>query len=672
MGFTNELIVFVLMFIIAAQAQEPTPNYLAWKFCIDGNYTANSTYQTNLNLLLSSLSTTFTNNNTVPRYGYRNITTGKGTDTVYGSLHCREDVTPDECSDCIQLATDEVVADTGCPNSKGAIMFYNGCVLRYSEKYFFSMLNETPYIELLSSDTITDPTPFLDTVSGLLDDLVIKAVNNTSNSPSLFATGLTNYTSSDEVYGMVQCTPDLTPSVCNTCLRSALARLSSCCFDTQGARVLYPSCTFRFEIYTFYGDYMYTNNTTSPSPPLLLPPTPLALPSPTLQSPSNSTNSNGKDSSVVLAVSIAVPLGIAVLLCISSIAVWWFCFHRKKKINNNYSAPDMDQDTQSAQSLLFNFSIISAATNNFAEAYKLGEGGFGPVYKGTLSDGQEIAVKRLAKSSGQGDREFKNEVILLAKLQHRNLVRLLGFCLHGEEKLLIYELMNASLDQLIFDPVKRTSLDWERRYKIIGGIARGLLYLHEDSRVRIIHRDLKTDNILLADDMTPKISDFGMARLFLLDQTQANTMRIVGTYGYMAPEYALHGQFSVKSDVFSFGVLVLEIISGKKNTAFYKGGAQDLLTYAWQYWQKGLVMELLDSSLMENCSRSEIMRCVHISLLCVQDNVADRPTMASIILMLDSNSVTLPLPKRPSYFVSDLAVEDACSLEVSVTDIDPR
>ncbi|KAI3958861.1 hypothetical protein MKX01_023537 [Papaver californicum] len=531
------------------------------------------------------------------------------------------------------------------------------------DKYYFSMLNEKPNVELISEATITNPSPFSDTTSGLLDNLVTKAVNNTSSSPSLFATGSTNYTSSDEVYGVVQCSPDLTPSVGNTCLRSALARLSNCCFDTEGARVLYPSCTFRFETYTFYGDY--TNTTTSAPPQIVLPPTPLPLPPPTLQSPVNSTDSNGKDSSVVLAVSIAVPLGIAVLA--SSIAVWWFCFHRRKKINNNYSAnsaADMDQDTQSAQSLLFNFSIISAATNNFAEAHKLGEGGFGPVYKGTLLDGQEIAVKRLAKSSG-----------MLAKLQHRNLVRLLGFCLHGEEKLLVYELMNASLDQLIFDPVKRISLDWEKRYKIIGGIARGLLYLHEDSRVRIIHRDLKTGNILLAEDMTPKISDFGMARLFLVEQTQANTMRIVGTYGYMAPKYALHGQFSVKSDVFSFGVLVLEIISGKKNTAFYEsvaGGAQDLLTYAWQYWQKGLVMELLDSSLKENCSKNELMRCVHISLLCVQDNVADRPTMASIILMLDSNSVTLPIPTRPVYFVSDLAVEDACSLEVSVTEIDPR
>ncbi|MCL7025655.1 hypothetical protein MKW94_022408 [Papaver nudicaule] len=298
MGFCNELIIFTLMFILyydqillTAQAQEPTPNYLAYSFCTDGNYTANSTYQTNLNLLLSSLSTTFTNSSTVPRYGYRNITTGQGPDIVYGSLHCREDVTPDECSSCVQLATDDVVKDTdgwGCPNSKGAIMFYNGCVLRYSDKSYFSTLNEKPYVELTSVAKITNPAPFLDTVTKLLDDLVIKAVTNSSHSPSLIATGSTNYTSSDEVYGMVQCTPDLAPSVCNKCLRSALGRISRCCSGTEGARVLYPSCTFRFEIYTFYGDYMYA--TTPASPPLLLPPAPLALPPPTLQSASNSTN----------------------------------------------------------------------------------------------------------------------------------------------------------------------------------------------------------------------------------------------------------------------------------------------------------------------------------------------------------------------------------------------
>ncbi|XP_060193120.1 cysteine-rich receptor-like protein kinase 10 isoform X3 [Lycium barbarum] len=310
-------------------------------------------------------------------------------------------------------------------------------------------------------------------------------------------------------------------------------------------------------------------------------------------------------------------------------------------------------DFSTAESLQYDFSTIEAATDNFSNANKLGQGGFGPVYKGKLPNGQEVAVKRLSADSGQGNLEFKNEVLLVARLQHRNLVRLLGFCLDGTERLLVYEFVpNASLDHFLFDSVKCKQLDWERRSKIIGGIARGILYLHEDSRLRIIHRDLKASNILLDAEMNPKISDFGMARLFTLDETQGNTSRIVGTYGYMAPEYAMHGQFSVKSDVFSFGVLVLEILSGQKNTSFRNGeSVKDLLSYAWSNWRNGTAINFIDPMLRGTSGLvRDIMRYIHIALLCVQENVADRPTMAAVVLMISSLSMSLPVPSGPAYY----------------------
>ncbi|VFQ88976.1 unnamed protein product [Cuscuta campestris] len=301
---------------------------------------------------------------------------------------------------------------------------------------------------------------------------------------------------------------------------------------------------------------------------------------------------------------------------------------------------------------LFDFSAIVMATNNFADANKLGQGGFGCVYKGMVIEGQEIAVKRLSKNSGQGVEEFMNELRLIAKLQHRNLVRLLGCCVDMEEKILIYEYMeNKSLDSTLFNKQKSSLLNWQTRFNIICGIARGLLYLHQDSRFRIIHRDLKASNILLDKEMKPKISDFGMARIFGGDETEANnTKRVVGTYGYMSPEYAMDGLFSVKSDVFSFGVLVLEIVTGKKNRGFYnQNNQQNLLGHAWTLWREGRWPELLDSTIGEMYSHCEAMRCIQVGLLCVQEGAEDRPNMATVVLMLSSESATLPQPKNPGF-----------------------
>ncbi|KEH30778.1 putative protein kinase RLK-Pelle-DLSV family [Medicago truncatula] len=307
---------------------------------------------------------------------------------------------------------------------------------------------------------------------------------------------------------------------------------------------------------------------------------------------------------------------------------------------------------------LFDLPTISTATNGFSRNNKIGEGGFGTVYKGKLANDQEIAVKRLSSISGQGMTEFINEVKLIAKLQHRNLVKLLGCCIQGQQMLIYEYMVNGSLDSFIFDNDKSKLLDWSKRFHIICGIARGLVYLHQDSRLRIIHRDLKASNVLLDDNLNPKISDFGTARTFGGDQFEGNTKRIIGTYGYMAPEYAVDGLFSVKSDVFSFGILLLEIICGKRNRAYYHtDGTLNLVGQAWAAWKEDRALGLTDSNIDETYVVSEVLRCMHISLLCVQQNPEDRPTMASVILMLGSSEKELGEPKEPGFISKNVSSE---------------
>ncbi|XP_039169033.1 G-type lectin S-receptor-like serine/threonine-protein kinase At1g61490 [Eucalyptus grandis] len=279
--------------------------------------------------------------------------------------------------------------------------------------------------------------------------------------------------------------------------------------------------------------------------------------------------------------------------------------------------------------MVYDLDSILLATNNFDVKNKLGQGGFGLVYKGKLNDGKDIAVKRLLSSSGQGVAEFKNEILLISKLQHRNLVRLVGYCTEGEEKILVYEyLPNKSLDAFLFDSKEKAKLSWGIRFHIIQGIARGLLYLHRDSCLGVIHRDLKVSNILLDEKMNPKISDFGLARMFEGTQVFLNTHKVVGTL---------------------FGVLILELISSKKNTSLdYHGEHLNLLTYVWHLWREGRGLDIMDEAIGDAFLPSEVMRCIQLGLLCVQGHATDRPDMSAVVLMLSGQS-DLPQPKQPAF-----------------------
>ncbi|XP_047964518.1 G-type lectin S-receptor-like serine/threonine-protein kinase At1g11300 isoform X2 [Salvia hispanica] len=317
----------------------------------------------------------------------------------------------------------------------------------------------------------------------------------------------------------------------------------------------------------------------------------------------------------------------------------------------------------------FRFMILSNATENFNRAKKLGQGGFGLVYKGRLPNGVEIAVKRLARSSNQGVEEFMNEVEVISRLQHRNLVRLLGCCVESEEKMLVYEYMpNGSLDAYLFGSHMHKLLSWKTRKVIIEGICRGLLYLHRDSRLKIIHRDLKASNILLDEAFIPKISDFGMARIFGGKDDQANTTRVVGTFGYMPPEYALRGIFSEKSDVYSFGVLLLEIVSGKRNSSF-DDQQLSLTAYTWKLWNEGKIVNLMDVDIFDSGTEDDIVRYANVGLLCVQETAADRPNMSTVLSMLSSEILELPRPKQPAFHGMHGSQSTGSSTKCSVNNV---
>ncbi|CAN7106842.1 unnamed protein product [Brassica rapa subsp. narinosa] len=343
---------------------------------------------------------------------------------------------------------------------------------------------------------------------------------------------------------------------------------------------------------------------------------------------------------------------------------------------------------------IFSFETVALATDYFSDANKLGEGGFGPVYKGRLIDGEEVAIKRLSIASGQGLVEFKNEAMLIAKLQHTNLVQLLGCCIEKDEKMLVYEYMpNKSLDYFLFDPLRKNVLDWTLRFMIMEGIIQGLLYLHKYSRLKVIHRDIKASNILLDEDMNPKISDFGMARIFGAQESRANTKRVSKEFicvvcsGYMSPEYFREGLFSAKSDVFSFGVLMLEIICGRKNNSFHHDseGPLNLIVHAWNLFKENRIREVIDQSLGDSALDSpQVLRCVQVALLCVQQNAEDRPSMLDVVSMIyGEGNNALTSPKEPAFYdgprrsspeidIETPEPENVSANRVTITVMDPR
>ncbi|XP_037435660.1 cysteine-rich receptor-like protein kinase 6 isoform X2 [Triticum dicoccoides] len=623
------LLVAIAAVLLARRAAAEYP----WPVCgSTGSFAANdTTYLASISAMAATLPR---NASASPGGLYATARAGQ----VRALALCRGDANATACSDCLYQGFQDL--PSACAYTKEATMYYDPCFLHYSDADLRASDDTalgSAFSTAYSANATAEPARFDRVVAALLNATADYAAYNSSRM-RLYASGVVPFDREiPEVYSWAQCTPDLTPARCRDCLANMIQELGTPLYSV-GARALGIRCSVRYENRPFLdGPVMLRLPATgapapSPAPALDMVPnvvTPLAA------------VGGGRKYSVPGMVLIVVLPTLAAANLLAGLFIW------RRRRRSPARAKQPCKDTESVDSMLMDISTLRAATGDFAESNKLGEGGFGAVYKGTLPDGEEIAVKRLSKSSTQGVEELKNELALVVKLKHKNLVRLVGVCLEQQERLLVYEFIpNRSLDQILFDTEKGEQLDWGKRQRIIRGIARGLQYLHEDSQLKVVHRDLKASNVLLDADMNPKISDFGLARLFGRGQTQGVTDRVIGTYGYMAPEYLMRGNYSVKSDVFSFGVMALEIVTGRKNSDTLQ--SEDLLTMIWQHWTSGTVLEMMDPCMNNSFSESDARRCIQVGLMCVQENPVDRPVMSAVGMMLGSDMVSLGAPSKPA------------------------
>ncbi|XP_043715122.1 cold-responsive protein kinase 1-like isoform X2 [Telopea speciosissima] len=496
--------------------------------------------------------------------------------------------------------------------------------------------------------------------------------------------------SSNPVYGMAQCRNYLSTTDCLVCFDSAVALIRTCS-AANGARVIFDGCFLRYESSSFFDQTTEPGNTaicgnktatstngfqTTVNTLLndLVTATPkingyfAAVKSAVAASGGAAVYGVAQCAQTVSESGCADCLSVAyknIEICVQesdSRAVDAGCFMRYSQtaffadnqitnIAQYLNTGDILGATELRGPVNFSYRDLKIATKNFSEENKLGQGGFGDVYKGVLRNGTIVAVKKLIiGKSSRAKTDFESEVRLISNVHHRNVVRLLGCCSKGPELLLVYEYMaNSSLDKILFGE-KHGTLDWKQRFDIIVGLARGLAYLHEEFHVCIIHRDIKSSNILLDDYFQPRIADFGLARLLPGDQSHLNT-RFAGTLGYTSPEYAILGQLSEKVDTYSYGVVVLEIISGRKsNDLKLEPVTQYLLEWAWKLYEEDELMNMVDKSLSSNAyDVNEIKKIIGIALLCTQSSVAERPTMSEVVVMLLSKGQLELTPTRPIF-----------------------
>ncbi|XP_059068948.1 cysteine-rich receptor-like protein kinase 2 [Cryptomeria japonica] len=498
------------------------------------------------------------------------------TDSVYVLAQCRKDKSSADCISCIKVAENQIHNCSGV----SATAYYDGCYLRYENFNFYDLR----YYRYNSYDLYNHVTPQelcgnvdaanSDLISATGGSLISDLCTATPRLKYYFAAGTRQGPSNTTIYGLAFCLRSLQEDSCKSCLNIAQRNINKCFPHSEG-RAIDAGCYLRYSSEPFF-----PSNATVDLAPFL----------PT-----------GKSASSPRSIILCVVGGVFLLGLLTCLLVF-----RKQIMRPSQKKADIEGATDLRGPEDFEFKILKKATNNFDQANKLGQGGFGEVFKGTLKNGKVVAVKKLTLGhSTRAISEFESEVRLISNVHHRNLVRLLGCCRQGQERLLIYEYMpNSSLDRILFGK-KRRLLSWKERFNIILGTGRGLAYLHEEFHVCILHRDIKSSNILLDHNFQAEIADFELARLLPNDKSHVST-RVAGTLGYTAPEYASHGQLTEKADTYSFGVVVLEI-----------------------------VLEVVENEKeMEGYNEEEVLRVINLALLCIQDSARRRPSMSEVVTTL--------------------------------------
>uniref|UniRef100_A0A7N0TMU8 Cysteine-rich receptor-like protein kinase 42 n=1 Tax=Kalanchoe fedtschenkoi TaxID=63787 RepID=A0A7N0TMU8_KALFE len=529
---------------------------------------------------------------------------------MYVLAQCHRDLSRNDCLLCFAASRTRLPR---CLPALAGRLYLDGCFLRYDSYRFYNesvdpvldKVNCTTSLSRASDGGVGDGE-FARSVRSAIENVTARAEVNRSG----FGVGEVN-----GVYALAQCWESLSSAGCRECLRNASRELQGCAPKSAEGRAMNAGCYLRYSTQKFYsdGDDLHSH------------------------------------SGVAAGVVVAIVLCTAAFLMFSCFTAYVgyarYIRHKEGRANSRFK---LSSFSVNRSNLNYKYETLEKATDYFSLTRKLGQGGSGSVYKATLPDGKVVAVKRLIFNTKQWVDEFFNEVNLISGMQHKNLVKLLGCSIEGPESLLVYEYVeNKSLDSFIFDKKQGEGLSWKQRLNIIIGTAEGIAHLHGGSETRIIHRDIKSSNVLLDHDMNAKIADFGLVRCFGADKSHLST-GIAGTLGYMAPEYLVRGQLTEKADVYSFGVLLIEIVCGRRNNVFVHGSGC-LLQMVWKLYKSNRLSDCVDSNLENNFPEEEARDVILIGLLCTQASVGLRPSMADVVLMLTDKRIEIPEPKQPPF-----------------------